>query len=56
MPMLLSMALLHSEGRNDQNEVKHYFFSPVKTLVPALLPCDANCITNGIIWSLGEDN
>ena len=36
-PMVLSIALLHSLGHNDQNEVKHYFFSHVMLMIPALL-------------------
>ena len=38
----MSMAPLHLLGDNDQNEVKHCFFSHVIPLGPALLPCDAN--------------
>ena len=49
MAMVLSMAPLHSLGHNDQNDVKHYFFSHVMPLVPALLSCGAKCITSGII-------
>ena len=56
MPMMLSMAPLHSLGHSHQNEVKHDFFSPVIPLAEALLLGDANCIINGTIFSLDEDN
>ena len=48
--MVLSMAPLHLLGHNDQNEVKHDFFSHMMPWVPALLPGDANCIINGTIF------
>ena len=35
MPMVLSMASLHSLGHNNQNEVKNDFFSHLMPLVPA---------------------
>ena len=34
-------APVHLSGHNDQNEVKHDFFSHVMPLEPALLSCDA---------------
>ena len=49
MPMVLSMVPLHLLGCNDISEVKHDFFRHVIPIVLALLPCDANCIINGII-------
>ena len=49
MPMGLSMVPLHSLGHNDQNEVKHNFFSHLIPLVSPLLPCFATCIISGII-------
>ena len=56
MPMVLSMAILHSLGHNDQNDMKHLLFSQLIPLLPALLSKDANCIINGIISSLGVGN
>ena len=47
--MVLPMAPLHSLGHNDQNEVKHDFFSHMMPLTPELLQCDPNYIINGII-------
>ena len=49
MPMVFSMAPLHSLGPNDQNEVKHDFFRYLVPLVPALLACDTNWIIKDII-------
>ena len=48
--IVLSMATLYSLGHNNQNEVKQDFFSHIMPLAPALLSCDANCITNGTIF------
>ena len=45
--MVLSIVPLYSLGYNDENEVKHDFFSHKKQLVPALLSCDANCVMIG---------
>ena len=50
MPMVLSKAPLHSVGDNDQNEMKHDFFSHVMPLVPTLPSCDVNCIINDILF------
>ena len=47
--MVLLMAPLHSLNHNNENQVKHDFFSNVMLLVSVLLSCDANCIMIGII-------
>ena len=44
MPMVLSMALLHSLGYNDENVVKHDFFSHLMLWLLAMLSYDASCI------------
>ena len=41
IPIVLSMAPLHSLSHNDQNKVKHDVFSTVIPFVPEV-PCDAN--------------
>ena len=49
MPMVLSVASLHSLGNKYQNEMKHDFLSHLIHLLIALLSHDANSIINGII-------
>ena len=56
VPMVLPMAPLYSLGPNDQNEVKHDFYSYVMPLIPPLLLRDANYITTGIILFISWRN
>ena len=54
MPMVLSVAPLHSLGHNDQTEVKHDVFSHLIPLVPTLLSFDTKCtvgISVSITWN-----
>ena len=46
MLMVFLIESLHSLDYNDQNEVKHYFFTHWMLLAPALLSCNFNCISN----------
>ena len=45
--IVLSITPFHPLGHNDQNEVKHDFFSHVMPLFSALLSYDENRIING---------
>ena len=52
MPMVLSMAPLHSLGQHDQNEVQHDLFVHVMPLTLDLTSSDADGVMNGFITFL----
>ena len=54
MPTVLLMALLHSFGQDDMNEVQHDFFGQVAPLVLALALHGVNIIVNSSIACLGS--
>ena len=54
MPIVLSMAPLHSLGQDNSNEVQHDLFGHVTLLVLASASCIANSIVNDTIESLGS--
>ena len=49
MPLVLSMAPLHSLGQYNQNEVQNDFYGHVMSLAAAVASCDGNKIISGTI-------
>ena len=47
LALALSMVLMHSLGKDDQNEVQMDFWGHVTALAPALASYDSDSIANG---------
>ena len=54
IPLMPLMALLHSLGQDNQNEVKHDHSDHMRPLVMALASSNDNSVINGSLHSLAQ--